>query len=131
MVLFMSLVFTAFFLFEMLSALRIHPFQYALVGAALCLFFLSLLSLSEFIALGLAYLAAAAATTLLIWFYCAAVLRAGGARSLCRIADGFTVFSTSPCNYRITRCWGSTGLFIAWPGVPEHKKNQLVCPRPG
>lgn len=76
-VLFFVLVFASFFLFEILSALRIHPFQYSLVGAALCLFYLGLLSLSEFIAFGAAYFVAAAATTLLIWFYCAAVLQSG------------------------------------------------------
>lgn len=42
-ILFISLIFTAFFLFEMLAALRIHVFQYTLVGAALCLFYLSTL----------------------------------------------------------------------------------------
>jgi inner membrane protein len=76
-VLFFVLVFAAFFLFEILSSLRIHPFQYSLVGAALCLFYLGLLSLSEIIAFGPAYLASAAATALLIWFYCAHVLRSG------------------------------------------------------
>jgi inner membrane protein len=76
-VLFLVLVFTAFFLFELLSGLRIHPFQYALVGVALCLFYLGLLSLSEFISFGLSYLAAAAVTTALIWFYCAKVLKSG------------------------------------------------------
>ncbi len=47
--LFIALIFTAFFLFEILAALRIHSIQYTLVGAALCLFYLSLLALSEFI----------------------------------------------------------------------------------
>jgi inner membrane protein len=75
--LFFVLVFAAFFLFEILSALRIHPFQYSLVGAALCLFYLGLLSLSEFIAFRAAYFAAAAATMLLIWYYCVAVLQSG------------------------------------------------------
>jgi inner membrane protein len=75
--LFLVLVFAAFFLFEVLSGLRIHPFQYALVGAALCLFYLGLLSLSEFIPFGLSYLAAAAVTTLLIWFYSLKVLKSG------------------------------------------------------
>jgi len=76
-VLFLVLVFTTFFLFELLSGLRIHPFQYALVGAALCLFYLGLLSLSEFISFGFSYLAAAVVTTALIWFYCAKVLKSG------------------------------------------------------
>ena len=80
-VLFLVLVFTAFFLFEVLSSLRIHPFQYALVGAALCLFYLGLLSLSEFIAFGLAYWTAAGVTTLLIGYYSAKVLR-GGVRTV-------------------------------------------------
>ena len=34
-VLFIALVFAAFFLFEILAALRIHPLQYTLVGGAL------------------------------------------------------------------------------------------------
>ncbi len=76
--LFIVLIFAAFFLFEMLAALRIHPFQYTIVGAALCLFYLGLLSLSEFIPFGLAYLAAAGATTLLICFHSARMLKSGG-----------------------------------------------------
>lgn len=75
--LFIALIFAAFFLFEILSTLRIHPLQYTLVGAALCLFYLTLLSLSEFILFGYAYLAAAGTTILLIWFYCSAVLKSG------------------------------------------------------
>jgi inner membrane protein len=75
--LFLVLVFAAFFLFELMSGLRIHPFQYALVGAALCLFYLGLLSLSEFIPFGLSYLAASAVTTLLIWLYSVKVLKSG------------------------------------------------------
>ncbi len=48
------------------------------MGAALCLFYLGLLSLSEFIPFGLAYLAAAGATTLLICFHSAKMLKSGG-----------------------------------------------------
>ena len=39
-VLFLVLVFTAFFLFEVTARQKIHPFQYLMVGAALCLFYL-------------------------------------------------------------------------------------------
>lgn len=77
-VLFIVLIFAAFFLFELLAALRIHPFQYAVVGAALCLFYLGLLSLSEFIPFGTAYLMSAGATTLLICFHSAKMLKSGG-----------------------------------------------------
>jgi inner membrane protein len=79
-VLFIVLVFAAFFLFEVLVALRIHPIQYAIVGAALCLFYLALLSLSEFLSFGLSYLVAAAVTTLLICFHCVKMLESGARR---------------------------------------------------
>jgi inner membrane protein len=68
-ILFIVLLFTAFFLFELTSGLRLHPFQYSLVGATLCLFYLALLSISEFWGFGLAYgLAAVAATLLTTWY---------------------------------------------------------------
>jgi inner membrane protein len=80
-VLFLVLVFTTFFLFEVTARQKIHPFQYLIVGAALCLFYLLLLSISEFIGFGLAYLVAAAASTILITWYCRFFL-GGGARTL-------------------------------------------------
>ena len=67
--LFLSLTFLIFFLFEVLSGSRIHPFQYLLVGFALILFYLLLLSISEFIAFGWAYLIASIATISLITVY--------------------------------------------------------------
>ncbi|MBK9990103.1 MAG: cell envelope integrity protein CreD [Verrucomicrobia bacterium] len=75
--LFITLLFTAFFLFEVLASLRLHALHYLLVGAALCLFYLGLLSLSEFSAFGTAYLIAAASSTLLIGLYCRSILRSG------------------------------------------------------
>jgi inner membrane protein len=76
-VLFFVLVFAVFFLFEITAALRIHPLQYAMVGAALCLFFLAFLALSEFWSTGLAYGAAAAACTVLIAAYAWSFLKTG------------------------------------------------------
>ena len=73
--LFVALTFAAFFLFEVLKALPIHPIQYLLVGLALALFFLLLVALSEHIDFWLAYLAASGACILLIGYYLAAVLR--------------------------------------------------------
>jgi inner membrane protein len=52
-----------------------------MVGAALCLFYLLLLSISEFIGFGFAYLIAAVASTLLISWYCNFFL-GGGMRTL-------------------------------------------------
>jgi len=73
--LFVTLTFAAFFLFEILKALPIHPVQYLLVGLALALFFLLLIALSEHIAFWQAYLAASAGCIVLISYYLSAVLR--------------------------------------------------------
>ena len=73
-ILFVVLTFAAFFLFEILKDLRIHPLQYGLVGAALALFFLLLVSLSEHMLFLHAYLIASAACVLLIGYYLAHVL---------------------------------------------------------
>jgi inner membrane protein len=73
--LFIGLTFAAFFLFEILAGLAIHPIQYALVGVALAVFFLLLLSLAEHLAFALSYALAALACVALIGFYLSFVLR--------------------------------------------------------
>ena len=73
--LFIALTFAGFFLFEVLKSMAVHPIQYALVGAALALFYLMLLSLSEHLGFALAYLLSASACVLLIGFYVCHVLR--------------------------------------------------------
>ncbi len=60
--LFIGLTFVGFWLFELLGRLRIHIMQYLLVGAAVTLFYLLLLSLSEHIGFFFAYMAAASMT---------------------------------------------------------------------
>jgi len=74
--LFIAMTFVAFFLFEVLKRLRVHPVQYLLVGAALATFYVVLLALSEQIGFGLAYAAAAAAVVLIVGGYAMAVLHA-------------------------------------------------------
>lgn len=73
--LFIALTFASFFLFEVLKRLAVHPVQYGLVGLALALFYLLLLSLSEHIGFGLAYILSSLACVLLIGFYVGHVLR--------------------------------------------------------
>jgi len=75
-VLFVALTFVAFFLFEVLKKLRVHPVQYLLVGVALIAFYVVLLALSEQIGFALAYLAAAVAVVAIVAGYASAVLRA-------------------------------------------------------
>lgn len=76
--LFIVITFVAFFLFEVLKRLAIHPVQYALVGVALALFYLLLISLSEHIAFGIAYAIASGACIALLAFYLSYVLRSIG-----------------------------------------------------
>jgi len=76
-VLFFVLVFAVFFLFEITAAIRIHPLQYAMVGAALCLFFLGFLALTEFWGTGPAYAVAASGCTLLVSAYAWSFLKTG------------------------------------------------------
>lgn len=59
-ILIVALSFTTYFLFELLSGLRIHAAQYALLGASLTLFPLLLVSLAETLDFTLGYGAAAA-----------------------------------------------------------------------
>ena len=71
---FIVLTFAAFFVLEMVRRWRIHPMQYLMIGAALVLFFLLLLSLSEQLGFFVAYLAASAGCIALLTHYLRHVL---------------------------------------------------------
>ncbi len=86
--LFIVLTFVTFFLYELLSPVLLHPMQYLLVGGALCLFYLLLLSISEQAPFWIAYASASVATIALITAYSAALLR-----SALRVAGLATVLS--------------------------------------
>ncbi|MDP9195910.1 MAG: cell envelope integrity protein CreD [Pseudomonadota bacterium] len=73
-ILFVGLTLLVLFLFEVVSRLRLHWTQYTLVGLAVCLFYLMLLSLSEHFAFGLSYLAAASGITAMVTLYAISVL---------------------------------------------------------
>ena len=74
-ILFVIITFGGFFIFEVMHHLPIHPVQYLLVGLGLAIFFLLLISFSEHMAFGAAYLIAAAACIGLLTFYLTFVLR--------------------------------------------------------
>jgi inner membrane protein len=73
-VLVIGLTFTAYFLFVLLAAARLHTLQYLLIGASNCVFYLLLLALAEQIGFGAAYALSAAASVALIGMYSGAVL---------------------------------------------------------
>ena len=69
--LFIALTFLAFFIYEITNKTNkhIHPFQYSLIGVSMLVFYLLLLSMSEFINFGVSYLLASVMTIALISFY--------------------------------------------------------------
>jgi inner membrane protein len=73
--LFIGLTFAGFFLFEILKQLRIHPAQYTLVGLAMAMFYLLLISFAEMIGFASAYLIASASCVLLLGYYLSYVLK--------------------------------------------------------
>jgi len=75
-VLFIALTFLVFFMFEVLSQLRVHPLNYLLIGLAIALFYLLLLSLAEHVGFLSAYSISAIAITGLITGYARSVLKA-------------------------------------------------------
>ena len=76
--LFVVLTFVAVGLFELMNRLRVHPIQYFLVGSAISIFFLLLVSLSEHLGFNESYAAAATACVLLLTYYASYML--GGLR---------------------------------------------------
>jgi inner membrane protein len=68
-VLFILLTFALVWLIEVLGRVRVHPIQYLLLGAALCLFYLLELSLSEHLGFAPAYAIASLAVVAMVGAY--------------------------------------------------------------
>lgn len=73
-VLMITLTFLIFFFAEIFNRKKIHPVQYILVGLAIVLFYSLLISISEIIGFGVAYLISSLATIGLITLYSKSVL---------------------------------------------------------
>ena len=74
-ILFVIITFLTFFFIEVLNRQRVHPIQYILIGAAILLFYVLLLSISEHQYFDFAYWISALAITTLITGYSYAILR--------------------------------------------------------
>lgn len=73
-VLFISLTFIFFFIIELKARISVHPVQYLLIGLAISIFYLLLLSLSEWMEFNVSYFISAAAVTTLISLFSISVL---------------------------------------------------------
>lgn len=73
--LFIVFTFTAFLLSEIISKKRIHPIQYFLIGAAIVLFYILLISFSEHIGFDISYLLCSLIITVLISAYSYGIIK--------------------------------------------------------
>ena len=112
--LFIVLTFLVFFMWELFRFVLLHPMQYVVVGFALCVFYLLLLSLSEHFGFDLAYGTSAGVTTLLISGYAGAVLngwRPGSSvAAALLVLYGFLYLLLRLEDYALLA--GSAGLFV-------------------
>jgi inner membrane protein len=68
-ILIIALTFLGFFFIEIINRKKIHPFNYILIGLALCIFYTLLISVSEFSSFNIAYTIATTLTLGLIFLY--------------------------------------------------------------
>lgn len=113
-ILFLTVTFTGYFLFEIFGQRRIHPVQYLMVGSAMVIFYVLFTSFSEHIAFALSYLIAAISVVLLISLYTLAILKD---KSRALIAGGLMTGLYSYLFVVLTRedtalLLGSVALFI-------------------
>jgi inner membrane protein len=73
--LFITLTFTMFFLIETFQKKKIHPIQYLLVGSAISIFYILLLSISEHIKFDIAYIISAFSVSMMLSLYSLSVLK--------------------------------------------------------
>lgn len=120
------LTFAAFFIIEMVNKKSVHPIQYALVGAALLLFYTLLLSFSEYIGFNIAYILATVATVSLIGWFIKGVLSSGRLSWLLSLllvllyGYIFTILQLQDYSLLL----GSIGLFITL-GVIMHYSRKI------
>ena len=109
-----ALTFLIFFLVEVLTKNKIHPFQYALVGLALCLFYTLLVSITEHSNFNLAYGVSTFGIVLMISCYSLSMLKMKRLTYLIAVMlVGIYVFlfvTLQLADYALLM--GSAGLFI-------------------
>jgi inner membrane protein len=113
-VMFIFITFLTFFFVEVLNKKRIHPIQYLLVGFAICLFYVLLLSISEHLKFDLAYLIGCICVLGLVTFYAKTIFKnnklTGIFSGLLALLYGFFYSLLQLEDYALLL--GSTGLFL-------------------
>jgi len=113
-ILFIVLTYLVFFFVEILNNVLIHPIQYILVGIALILFYILMLSFSEQMYFDTAYILAAVMTISLVFLYCRSILKSWGlaamTASILGILYGFIFIIIQMQDYALL--FGSLGVFL-------------------
>jgi len=119
------LTFLVFFFVEISQQKKIHPFNYIIVGFALCLFYTLLLSFSEYMTFNLAYLIATTMTVGAIFFYTYYLFKgtkvAQAISGLLLLLYGFMFVIIQLESYALLI--GSLGLFVVLIAVMNYSKN--------
>ena len=124
-ILFIALTFLIFFFLELLNNKSVHPLQYILIGFALCIFYILLLSFSEHIPYNWAYLIASIMTISLITWYALSILKERklallvGANLILLYGFIFTIIQIE--DYALLM--GSLGLFLILTAVMYFSKR--------
>lgn len=120
-----GLTFLIYFFFETLKKVDIHPFQYLLIGLALSIFYLLLLSLSEQIGFNYAYLVASIATVGLITIYSSGFLKNNALSIqlglLLSVIYGFIYVVLQSEDFALLA--GTIGIFIALAAVMFYSRK--------
>lgn len=108
------LTFMALFLVEITRKVRIHPFQYILIGAALIIYYTLLLSFSEQIGYNAAYAVASISTVVLISLYSKSFLKDKGLVALFTslLVVFYTFIFVIILQQDFSLIIGSVGLFL-------------------
>ena len=119
------LTFAAFFIIETVNKKSVHPFQYALIGAALILFYTLLLSFSEYTGFNIAYIIASAATVGLIAWFVKGILQSSKLTSILSVvlvlmySYVFTILQLQDYSLIL----GSMGLFLTLAVIMHFSKK--------
>lgn len=138
-IMFIFITFLAFFFMEIINKRRIHPLQYLLIGFAICLFYILLLSISEYIKFDMSYLWSCVAILSLITFYTKSIFKSNKLTilmtSILAILYGFFYSILQLQDYALLM--GSLGLLVIlavvmyltrninWYNISNTNSNQL------
>ncbi len=119
------LTFAAFFIIETVNKKSVHPFQYALIGLALILFYTLLLSFSEYTGFNIAYIIASIATVGLIGWFVKGLLQSSRLTSVLSVilvlmySYVFTILQLQDYSLLL----GSIGLFLTLAVIMHFSKK--------